>query len=124
MKFTVLGSGSTGNSVLIATEKTQVLVDAGMSAKQILERVAAVNEDSAKLDAILITHEHGDHAGGLRVLRIASSFAESSLTDATRSKICFALIPASTKTRVFSVAIRTELPVEPLPRTVNFICLI
>lgn len=68
MKFTVLGSGSTGNSVLIATEKTRVLVDAGMSAKQILERVAAVNEDSAKLDAILITHEHGDHAGGLRVL--------------------------------------------------------
>ena len=68
MKFTVLGSGSTGNSVLIATEKTRVLVDAGMSAKQILERVTAVNEDSAKLDAILITHEHSDHAGGLRVL--------------------------------------------------------
>ncbi len=68
MKVTVLGSGSTGNSVLIATEKTRVLVDAGMSAKQLLERVAAVGEDSAKLDGVLITHEHSDHAGGLRVL--------------------------------------------------------
>ncbi|HEY0462203.1 MAG TPA: MBL fold metallo-hydrolase [Pyrinomonadaceae bacterium] len=68
MKVTVLGSGSTGNAVLIVTEKTRVLVDAGMSAKQILERIAAVGEDSARIDAILITHEHSDHAGGLRVL--------------------------------------------------------
>ena len=68
MKVTVLGSGSTGNAVLIATEKTKVLVDAGLSAKQLLERIAAVGEDSAKLDAVLITHEHSDHAGGLRVL--------------------------------------------------------
>jgi len=68
MKVTVLGSGSTGNAVLIATEKTRVLVDAGMSAKQLLERIAAVGEDSAKLDGVLITHEHSDHAGGLRVL--------------------------------------------------------
>lgn len=68
MKITVLGSGSTGNAVLIRTEKTRVLVDAGLSAKQVLERVAAVGEDCARLDAILITHEHSDHAGGLRVL--------------------------------------------------------
>ncbi len=68
MKFTVLGSGSTGNSVLIATEKTKVLVDAGLSAKQILLRLAAVGVDSSELDGILITHEHSDHAGGLRVL--------------------------------------------------------
>lgn len=68
MKVTVLGSGSTGNAVLIATEKTKVLVDAGLSAKQLLERIAHVGEDSAKLDGILITHEHSDHAGGLRVL--------------------------------------------------------
>ncbi|MCW5961099.1 MAG: MBL fold metallo-hydrolase [Pyrinomonadaceae bacterium] len=68
MKFTVLGSGSTGNSVLIATEKTKVLIDAGLSAKQILLRLAAVGVDFADLDAVLITHEHSDHAGGLRVL--------------------------------------------------------
>lgn len=68
MRVSVLGSGSTGNSVMISTEKTRVLVDAGLSAKQILERIAAIGEDPAKIDAILITHEHSDHAGGLRVL--------------------------------------------------------
>jgi phosphoribosyl 1,2-cyclic phosphodiesterase len=68
MRFTVLGSGSTGNAVLITAGNTKVLVDAGLSAKEILRRIAEVGEDCSKLDAILITHEHGDHAGGLRVL--------------------------------------------------------
>lgn len=68
MRITVLGSGSTGNSVLISTEKTKILVDAGLSAKQTLLRLAEVGEDFEKLDGILITHEHTDHAGGLRVL--------------------------------------------------------
>ena len=68
MKFTVLGSGSTGNCVLIATEKTKVLIDAGLSAKQILLRLASVGVDFEDLDGVLLTHEHSDHAGGLRVL--------------------------------------------------------
>ena len=68
IRFTVLGSGSTGNAVLISTERTNVLVDAGLSAREILRRLAAVGVDQQKLDAVLITHEHGDHAGGLRVL--------------------------------------------------------
>jgi phosphoribosyl 1,2-cyclic phosphodiesterase len=68
MKFTVLGSGSTGNAVLISTEKTRVLVDAGLSAKEILRRINEVGESHEQLDGVMITHEHGDHAGGLRVL--------------------------------------------------------
>ena len=68
MKITVLGSGSTGNAILICTEKTKVLVDAGLSAKEILRRMASVGVDCGDLDAILITHEHSDHASGLRVL--------------------------------------------------------
>lgn len=68
MRFTVLGSGSTGNAVLITAGKTKVLVDAGLSAKEILRRIAEVGEDSSRLDGILVTHEHSDHAGGLRVL--------------------------------------------------------
>ncbi len=68
MKFTVLGSGSTGNAVLITTEKTKVLVDAGLSAREILRRLAIVGVDFNDLDAVLLTHEHSDHAGGLRVL--------------------------------------------------------
>lgn len=68
MRFTVLGSGSTGNAVLISTETTNVLVDAGMSAREILRRLAMMGVDRHDLDGILITHEHSDHAGGLRVL--------------------------------------------------------
>ena len=68
IRFTVLGSGSTGNAVLISTDRTNVLVDAGLSAREILRRLAAVGVDQEKLDAVLITHEHSDHAGGLRVL--------------------------------------------------------
>jgi len=68
MKFTVLGSGSTGNAVLISSETTNVLVDAGLSAREILRRLADVGVSQDKLDGILITHEHSDHIGGLRVL--------------------------------------------------------
>jgi phosphoribosyl 1,2-cyclic phosphodiesterase len=68
IRFTVLGSGSTGNAVLISTDTTNVLVDAGLSAREILRRLAIVGVDHEKLDAVLITHEHSDHAGGLRVL--------------------------------------------------------
>src|SRR5919201_4597139 len=68
MRLTVLGSGSTGNAVLICAGQTRVLVDAGLSAKETVRRLALVGEDAAKLDGVVITHEHGDHAGGLRVL--------------------------------------------------------
>ena len=68
MKFTVIGSGSTGNAVLISTETTNVLVDAGLSAREIVRRLAIVGVDCADLDGIVITHEHSDHVGGLRAL--------------------------------------------------------
>ena len=68
MKLTVLGSGSSGNAVLIVAGNTRVLVDAGLSAKEIVRRLAMVGEDVQRLDGVLVTHEHGDHAGGLRVL--------------------------------------------------------
>src|SRR5919107_6420033 len=68
MKLTVLGSGSTGNSVLICAGRTRVLVDAGLSAKETARRLALVGEDATRLDGVVVTHEHSDHAGGLRVL--------------------------------------------------------
>ncbi|MEP7074877.1 MAG: MBL fold metallo-hydrolase [Acidobacteriota bacterium] len=68
MKFTVLGSGSTGNAILITTEKTNVLVDAGLSAREIARRMFEMGLDMQSLDGIVVTHEHSDHVGGLRVL--------------------------------------------------------
>lgn len=68
MKFTVLGSGSTGNAILISAGKTNVLIDAGLSARELSRRMAQIGADISSLDAIIITHEHSDHVGGLRVL--------------------------------------------------------
>lgn len=68
MKISVLGSGSTGNAVLLVANGTRVLVDAGLSAREIVRRMAMLGEDTNGLDGILVTHEHGDHCGGLRVL--------------------------------------------------------
>ena len=68
MKFIVLGSGSTGNAILITTEKTRVLIDAGLSAREITRRLALVGLEPSQLDGIVITHEHSDHVGGLRTL--------------------------------------------------------
>jgi phosphoribosyl 1,2-cyclic phosphodiesterase len=68
MKFTVLGSGSTGNAVLVSSETTNVLVDAGLSAREIIKRLNDVGVGQDQIDGILVTHEHGDHIGGLPVL--------------------------------------------------------
>jgi len=64
----VLASGSSGNAALLATEKTRILVDAGLSMREIGKRLAAIGEDLRRIDAILITHEHTDHVAGLPVL--------------------------------------------------------
>ena len=66
--MTVLASGSKGNSTVISSASTRVLVDAGLSCKELLRRMAMAGEDPDALDAILITHEHIDHVAGLSVL--------------------------------------------------------
>ena len=68
MRMTVLASGSKGNSTVIASAQTRVLVDAGLSCRELLRRMEIAGEDPAQLDAILITHEHLDHVQGLAVL--------------------------------------------------------
>ena len=68
MRMTVLASGSKGNSTVVASARTRVLVDAGLSCRELLRRMALAGEDPTTLDAILITHEHIDHVAGLPVL--------------------------------------------------------
>jgi phosphoribosyl 1,2-cyclic phosphodiesterase len=64
----VLASGSSGNAALLATAHTRILLDAGLSMKELGRRLALIGEDFDRLDAILITHEHSDHVSGLPVL--------------------------------------------------------
>jgi phosphoribosyl 1,2-cyclic phosphodiesterase len=68
MRMTVLASGSKGNSTVIASAQTRLLIDTGLSCRELLKRMKLANEDPAALDAILITHEHQDHIAGLAVL--------------------------------------------------------
>ncbi|MCW1887817.1 MBL fold metallo-hydrolase [Luteolibacter flavescens] len=68
MRFIVLGSGSGGNAAVVEAGGMRLLVDAGLSAKQLTDRMKASGIEPASINAVLLTHEHGDHVRGLRVL--------------------------------------------------------
>lgn len=65
VKFTILGSGSSGNCAYLETDEARVLVDAGFSPRQIRQRLAGLGRAPENLTAILVTHEHSDHVCGL-----------------------------------------------------------
>ena len=68
MKFASLGSGSKGNATLVAAGDTLLLVDCGFSAREAARRCERLGVDPARIDAILVTHEHGDHCSGVSTL--------------------------------------------------------
>ncbi len=68
MQVTVLGSGSAGNCTLIETDATAILVDAGLSSRQIAHRLALIGRNIDLINGILLTHEHSDHTRALGVL--------------------------------------------------------
>ena len=68
MRFSILGSGSSGNAALLVTEGARILIDAGFSARKLEQLLATVGESLARIDAIFLTHEHGDHAAGIDAL--------------------------------------------------------
>ncbi|GAA5416522.1 putative metallo-hydrolase YycJ [Paraliobacillus ryukyuensis] len=68
VRFSVLASGSTGNAFYIGTEKENILVDAGLSGKQIDRLLTEAQIDPNSLSRILVTHEHSDHIKGLGIV--------------------------------------------------------
>jgi phosphoribosyl 1,2-cyclic phosphodiesterase len=66
LSITVLGSGSSGNAILIRNPRTAFLIDAGLSAKRLCAALEAQRVQPGDLAGIALTHEHGDHTGGLR----------------------------------------------------------
>jgi phosphoribosyl 1,2-cyclic phosphodiesterase len=67
VRFTVLASGSKGNAAVLSGGRTRILVDCGLSCRELFRRMRLVGEEPETLDAILITHEHSDHVNGLAV---------------------------------------------------------
>jgi len=65
MKICLLASGSKGNSLLIESGRTRLLIDAGISARDLCQRLDAIGVEADSLNALLVTHEHTDHIRGL-----------------------------------------------------------
>src|SRR5438445_1255776 len=65
VRLTILGSGSSGNCAYLETDKTRLLIDAGLSGRQIRQRLLTIGRAPESLTGILITHEHSDHIQGL-----------------------------------------------------------
>ena len=66
LTFKILGSSSSGNCALLRTNQCKVLIDAGFSARRLEQMLAAEGESLQSIDAVFLTHEHGDHAAGIR----------------------------------------------------------
>ena len=67
VRFTVLASGSRGNCTVLSGGRTRILVDAGLSCRELFRRMKLAGEEPTTLNAIVITHEHQDHVNGLAV---------------------------------------------------------
>jgi len=68
LKVCVLASGSAGNAIYVQEGATRVLIDAGLTGKQVEERLRAIDVTPEALQAVVITHEHADHIRGAGVL--------------------------------------------------------
>ena len=65
MRFSVLASGSSGNACYVETDHTKIIIDAGLSGRELARRLALIAVDPAAIDALVITHEHSDHIKGV-----------------------------------------------------------
>lgn len=68
LSLTPLFSGSSGNAILVSSDRTRVLIDAGVSGRRLEEALKSVGEDIRDIKGILITHEHSDHIQGAGIL--------------------------------------------------------
>ncbi|MFH0879834.1 MAG: MBL fold metallo-hydrolase [Lentisphaerota bacterium] len=68
LQVCVLGSGSSGNCIYVSTETTSILIDAGLSVREITRRLDSIQASLARVQAVCISHEHDDHTSALGVL--------------------------------------------------------
>lgn len=88
--FKILGSSSSGNCALLRTGNSKILIDAGFSGKRIGLMLETVGESIDTIDAVFLTHEHSDHAQGVRGLAKRTDlpvFANRDTADAVQGKL-------------------------------------
>lgn len=68
MRFCSLYSGSSGNSIFVASDNCRILVDAGLSGKRIEGALKDIGESPSEIDGIFVTHEHSDHIKGVGII--------------------------------------------------------
>lgn len=68
MRFSVLASGSSGNATVVEAGGTAILIDCGLSVRRLTARATPLGIDVSTLDGVIVTHEHGDHIGGVGAL--------------------------------------------------------
>ncbi len=114
MRVATLGSGSRGNSVLVESGTTRILVDAGFSGSELARRLAELGRRPEEIDAVVVTHEHRDHTAGIGVaarrwgwpLFMTERTAES-CDGLLRGQESIEFFPAETRFRIGSLEIHT-----------------
>lgn len=113
IRFASLGSGSKGNALLVESGGTRVLVDCGFGPRETAARLARMGIEPEQVDAVLVTHEHADHVGG--VAACAARYGWTIL--ASHGTAAASRLATSTVSRFDSHAVFTvgDLEVHPFP---------
>lgn len=125
----VLGSGSGGNAVVIDSGTSRLLIDAGLSAKQLCLRLAALGVEPGSLDGILLSHEHGDHVRGLdvflrkhRVPVFATALTREVVEDKVRGTVEWRVFQRGQEFEVGEVQVRAFAIPHDAVDPVGFVC--
>ncbi|HEX3037151.1 MAG TPA: MBL fold metallo-hydrolase [Thermodesulfobacteriota bacterium] len=87
MRICTLASGSSGNSLFVETENTKILVDAGISVKQLNTRLNSLGVCMSEIDLVVITHEHTDHASALPYINKIPVYVASTTVHLWKCKV-------------------------------------
>ena len=98
--FCPLASGSKGNCIYLGTKDTKILIDAGISAKMIGEKLSEIGVDVEEIDAVVISHEHTDHIKGLHTL--CKKLDIPVFANRDTAKGIFQVFPQALKFKIFS----------------------
>ncbi len=104
--FCPLASGSKGNALFVGTSQTKVLIDAGLSARQIAKKLSEINVDLSEIDAIVVTHEHSDHIRGIEMLGCKMGIPVFANSDTARA--IYESIGDAPKFKIFSTGEKFE----------------